>query len=486
MDDFLKFFMINYIKYVTIKMLRINCKKWLRCKGGERQMKRISRITSLLIVFLIILFIFGLQIPSNEASGEGKLVYIIPVEKEVERGLEAFLKRTIEEAEEAGANHIIFEIDTPGGRVDSATQIAKLLQTIEMPTTAYIVNEALSAGSYIALNLDSIYMQPNATMGASAVITTDGTMADEKAQSAWIAMMKSAAESKGRDPIYAIAMADPTVDLPEYGAPKDKLLTLTPTEAEEVGYAEGIVQNRTELLHALDLQGAELVEPKTSFAEELARFVTSPIVIPILLSIASIGLIVELYTPGFGIAGTMGLIALLLFFYGHIIAGLAGLEAISLLVIGIILVVLEFFVPGGILGIIGASAIVVSLFLAGYDLSHMAISILVALILGIVTFIILYRSVDREKGLFKKIILQDRTTTDEGYISATTRFDLIGQIGRSVTPLRPAGTIIVNNERIDAVSEGNYINNDVEVEIIHVEGMRVVVQEVKDKNKEEM
>src|SRR5699024_8401657 len=164
-----------------------------------------KKLISLLLFTSIVMFIF--PIFSNASDGKGKLVYVIPVEKEVERGLEAFLKRATEEAEEAGANHIIFEIDTPGGRVDSAGQIAKLLQSIDAPTSAYVVNEALSAGSYIALNLDTIYMRPNATMGASKVITGDGNAADDKAQSAWIAAMKSAAESTGRDPIYAMAMA---------------------------------------------------------------------------------------------------------------------------------------------------------------------------------------------------------------------------------------------------------------------------------------
>src|SRR5699024_10904456 len=84
-------------------------------------------------------------------SGSGKLVYVIPNETGVERGVEAFLKPTTEEAEDAFAYHIIFEIDTPGGRVDSAKQIAKILQNLNMQTTAYITNDALSAGSYIAL-----------------------------------------------------------------------------------------------------------------------------------------------------------------------------------------------------------------------------------------------------------------------------------------------------------------------------------------------
>lgn len=419
----------------------------------------------------------NIQAKSNP-SGNDKLVYIIPVEEEVERGLEAFLTRSTNEALEAGANHIIFEVDTPGGRVDSAGQIGKLFQGLEIPTTAFVVNEALSAGSYIALNSDTIYMKPNATMGASGVITSDGNAADKKAQSAWIAAMKSAAESQDRDPLYAIAMADETIDLPEYGAAKGEYLTLTSNDALEVGYAEGIVQNRTELLADLNLQQATLVEMETSIAEEIARFVTSPIVIPILLSVASLGLIVELYTPGFGIAGTMGLVSLLLFFYGHIIAGLAGMETIILLITGIIFIVLEFFVPGGILGIIGVCAIVVSLFLSGYDLTHMGLSVMIALIVAITAFILLYRRADSEQGVFRKIILHDRTMTEEGYISTEVRSELIHQEGIALTTLRPAGIAEISGERVDVVSEGSYIEQNKKIKVIAVEGMRIVVREM--------
>jgi membrane-bound serine protease (ClpP class) len=429
------------------------------------------------VIFALILLSDNLLVQANE-DGDGKLVYVIPIEKEVERGLEAFLIRSTNEAVEAGANHIIFEIDTPGGRVDSAKQIGKLLQGLPIPVTSFIVNDALSAGSYIALNTDSIYMKPNATMGSSGVITSDGNAADEKAQSAWIAAMTGAAESKGRDPLYAAAMADNSIDLPEYGAGKGQFLTLTAKNAIEVGYAEGIFQNRVELLHELGLTNAQVIETDTTFAEEVARFVTSPIVIPILLSIASLGLIVELYSPGFGVAGTMGLIALVLFFYGHIIAGLAGMEAVILLLLGIILIVAEFFVPGGILGLLGIGSILGSLFMAGYDIGHMSMSIAIAFLVAIIASVILFRSVGMEKGVFRHIILRDRTTTELGYVSSVNRLELIGLEGITVTQLRPSGTALFNNERIDVVSEGNFVPIDKKVKIVKVEGMRVVVREV--------
>src|SRR5699024_10479409 len=113
---------------------------------------------------MTIISFFGSPSIQADKKGEGKLVYIIPSAEEVERGLESFLKRTTKEAMEENADHIIFEIDTPGGRVDSAGQIAKLLQSQDIPTTSFIVNQALSAGSYIALNTDTIYMKPQATM----------------------------------------------------------------------------------------------------------------------------------------------------------------------------------------------------------------------------------------------------------------------------------------------------------------------------------
>lgn len=424
---------------------------------------------------MMVLLCVPVHLQADEAD-KGDLVYVIPIEDEVERGLEAFLIRSTNEAVENGADHIIFEIDTPGGRVDSAGQIGKLLQSLEIPATAYIVNEALSAGSYIALNLDAIYMKPNATMGASGVITTDGNAADKKAQSAWIAAMKGAAESKGRDPQFAIAMADASVDLPELGAPKGEFLTLTATNALEIGYAEGIANNRPALLKELSLSDAKVEETSVTVAEEIARFVTSPIVIPILLSVASLGLIVELYTPGFGIAGSMGLIALGLFFYGHIIAGLAGSEAVTLLVIGVILIVVDLFVTSGIIGLIGVGAIIAALFLSGYDLTQMAFSISIACIVAIFGAIILYKWIGTERGILKRIILRDRTTANLGYMSSDNRTDLVGEMGMALTDLRPAGTMGYYQERLDVVSEGSFIKKGTEIIIIKVEGSRVVVR----------
>lgn len=437
------------------------------------------RDSIMIFILLLIPFSFLLNSHQTNAQDQSHLVYVIPVENEVERGLESFLIRTTNEAVENGADHIIFEIDTPGGRVDAASKISKLIQEIEIPTTAYIVKQSLSAGSYISLSADNIYMRPNATIGASGVITSDGNAADKKAQSAWKAEMRSVAESNGRDPIYAEAMADASIDLPDYNAPKGEFLTLTAKDAEEVGYSEGTVKNRVALLTKLGLENATIEEAEVSAAEGIARFVTNPIVIPILLSVASLGLILELYTPGFGVAGTMGLIGLGLFFYGHYIAGLAGMESILLLTAGIIFIVLEFFIMSGLMGILGVIAIVISLFMAGYNVTQMAMSISIAAIVSILALIILFKWIGTKRGILKRVILRDRTSSELGYSSFDDHSEYLGQEGITETPLRPSGIMSLSDKRLDVVTEGAYIEKGKKVKIIQVEGMRIVVREIK-------
>ncbi|MBN8208337.1 nodulation protein NfeD [Bacillus sp. NTK071] len=410
-------------------------------------------------------------------EGEGKLVSFIPVEQEVERGLEAFLKRSIQEAEDEGADHIVLEIDTPGGAVNAADNIATIIKSTEVPITAYVADRALSAGAYISLNADQIIMEPGALMGSAAIIDQSGNTAGKKAESFWHAAMKSAAELNDRDPKYALAMADPDVNLPDYNAPKGELLTLNAEEAVKVGYAEGIAEDRTEVLSLLNLEDAEVSDAEVSIAERIARFVTNPIIIPILLSIGSLGLVLELYSPGFGVPGFMGAGALLLFFFGHMIAGFAGWESLLLLLVGVILIVVEIFIPGfGIFGVLGAVGIVASIVLAsGQSMQYVLLAVLIAVAVT-VGGSYLFIKIFGYKGFFKKIILSDSTKSDQGYVSNTTRNELVGLEGIAVTPLRPSGIADFGDERLDVVTEGGFLSEGTEVKIIKTNGSRVIVR----------
>jgi membrane-bound serine protease (ClpP class) len=438
-----------------------------------------------IVAILSLLFGFMLMLLPVDSSAKGEVVYVVPIEETVEKGLYAFLKRAVETAENEKAEVIIFEINTPGGAVDAAADIGKLLTSTNIRTVAFINNQALSAGAYISLNMDEIYMVKGGTIGAAAIIDQQGNTAGKKAESYWFAEMKNAAKHADRDPIYALAMADENVDLPAYGAEKGKLLTLTSEQAIEVKYAEGIVNNLDELLDRLGYTEADVRPLEVSFAEKIARFITNPIVYSILLTIGSLGLVLELYSPGFGVPGFMGLSALLLFFYGHLVAGLAGFETLILFIIGIGLILLEFFISGGIAGGLGFVAMIASFFLAADNVVHMGISLLIAIVATSLISIFLIKVLGKKMNLFNKIILTDSTNTESGYISSKSRLELIGMEGYAATVLRPSGTILIEDERIDAVSEGGYIGKGAKIRVIRVEGARIIVREIPNLDKGE-
>lgn len=442
--------------------------------GGE-ELKGIRLIRGLLLFVAL----FLLAIP--HAGADGGKVYHVPLENEVERGLYEFLNRSFSEAEKAGAETIILEINTPGGFVDAAGRIAKLMDETKLDTIAYINRDALSAGAFLALHADEIYMHPNGRIGAAQVIDQSGNAADDKANSAWLASMKAAAESSDRNPEYALAMADADIDLPQYRAKKGKLLTLSADEALKVGYSEGTVASFGELLETAGLEGTEVIKINETFSEKLARFITNPVVVPILLSIAGLGLVVELYSPGFGIPGSMGAGALLLFFYGHLVAGLAGYESLLLFLAGVGLLIAELFVPGGILGILGGVAMVAGIILAGADPAWMAVSVITALVITILGMVIMMKFFGKRLHLLNRIVLRDATDSESGYVSSPSRLELIGRTARTVTPLRPSGTAELDGEYLDVVSEGRFIGKDQNVKITKVEGSRIVVREASDK-----
>ncbi|WP_039041700.1 nodulation protein NfeD [Sporosarcina sp. ZBG7A] len=432
---------------------------------------------------LLTLIVSAVALPFSTTSlAKTGTVYKVPIHDEVEKGLYAFLKRSFNEAEEAGADVIVLDINTPGGFTDTAGEIAKLMDETEPKIVAYINKRALSAGAFLALHADEIYMAPGSTMGASAVIDGSGNAADKKARSAWSAAMKNAAESQKRDPKFALAMANPEEDLPEFRAGKGELLTLTDREAAlpDVRYSEGTVANYDELLAEIGMKDVTTISTDPTFSEKIARFITNPVVVPILLSIAGLGLIVELYSPGFGVAGTMGVSALLLFFYGHLIAGLAGYEAILLFLLGAGLIVAELFLPHGIAGIAGAVAVTGSIIMAGANPAYMAISVLIALIIATTGMVVIMKFFGKKLHLLNRMILMDATDTESGYVSNVNRIDWLGKTAITLTPLRPSGAIVLDGERIDVVSEGNYIDKGKRVKIVKVEGSRTVVRELQE------
>lgn len=439
------------------------------------------------ILLLITAFLMAL-VPMGEACSAGEVVFVVPIEGTIEKGLTEMLKNAFGEAEQAGASLILLEIDTPGGFVDAAQNIEKLIQQQEIPVTAYVTGGALSAGALIALSADEMYMKPGTTIGAAEPrIGTE--KADEKTVSAWSARLAAqaarAAEENGRDPEKAAELARAMVEaelvipgLTEAG----KLLTLTDRQAFEYGLSDGTVDSLESLLAQKGFDNPIVETYEASLAERIARWATSPVVMPILLTVGIAGLVIELFTMGFGIPGMIGVAALALYFGGSIITGLSGWEAVLIFLLGLILLAVEVLIlPGfGVAGIVGIVALIISITLAAPSLDQAVVSLVIALIGSIVLLLVSIKFLPTRR-IWQKLILGVKQKNESGYVAPETSLaELLGAEGRTITILRPAGTAEIHGERVDVVAEGNYIPANTSVKVVKVEGTRVVVRERKE------
>ena len=419
------------------------------------------------------------QVPDG---AQDPVVYRIPITGVIDLGLAPYVRRVLGEAAAAGSPAVILDINTPGGRVDAAWEIVDAVQDAELPVYAY-VDRALSAGAMVALAARAIYVRPGATIGAATPVAGTGEKAPEKVVSAMRSEFRALAEAQGLDPRIAEAMVDEEVEI-EGVVEKGKLLTLTAEEALELGYAKGEFRTLGELLAALDLSGAEVRVPGENWAESVVRFLTNPIVAPILLSLGLLGLLIEIKTPSFGFAGIAGLLLLGAFFGAHLIVGLAGWEEVLLVVAGVILIVVEIFViPGfgiaGILGILSISAAIVLALLGRFptteDVSRALAVLATTLLFFFVAAYFLVRHLPGA-GRLAGIFLRETEEAALGYVSAPPRPELVGSVGSALSDLRPAGIGLFGDERLDVVSEGGFVEAGARIRILRAEGYRFVVR----------
>ena len=356
-----------------------------------------------------------------------------------------------------------------------------------MPVYAFVNRRALSAGAMIALAADGLYMRPGSTIGAATPVDGEGTRASEKMVSAMRSEFRALAEERGFDPRIAEAMVDEAVEVPGV-VDGTQLLTLTTDEAIELTVASGVVEDYAGLLAALDAEAAETIDMRTNWAEGVVRFLTNPVIAPFLLSLGFLGLIIEVKTPTFGLAGGIGLLCLAAFFGARLIVNLAGMEELLLLGLGVALLAAEIFViPGvGLAGVFGTMAVLGSVTLSMIGsfptmndvISAVGVVAFSLLVVGALAFA-LVRHLPHSRGM-SGILLDESTSRETGYISAPDRKDLIGKVGRTTTDLRPSGTAAFGDERIDVVTEGPFLAAGVRVKILRAEGYRHVVREVDD------
>ncbi len=203
---------------------------------------------------------------------------------------------------------------------------------------------------------------------------------------------------------------------------------------------------------------------------------THPLIITVLLCIASLSLVFSLFSAS-GVAPIIVHLLAISFVYGiFFVEGSLTALAVLMLISGMILLFLELFVPGGIIGTIGFAFIVMSLMSIAPHAPYMLYSILTALIVAVVGMVIMMKFFGKKLNVFNKMVLSDATDTKSGYVSNVNRTELLGQVAITATPLRPSGTAMYGDERLDVVTEGGFIAAGTEVVIIEVEGARIVVR----------
>lgn len=450
------------------------------------------------------------------ARVEAGPVRLVPVSGEVSPAMAAFIARAVKEAE--GASLVIFEMDTFGGRVDSALKIVDAITALEVPSVAWVKTKAISAGALIALSADALYMAPGTTIGdcAPIAVSQEGPkMLGEKFQSPLRAKFRALARKNGYSEALAESMVTADLEIvavesdgetlymerqvyedlkvkPEHVRTvvrKGELLTMDDVEAKGFGFSKATVKSVGEVAAAQGQVGVAPQRVDPSWSEDLSGWILS--IAPILMIIGLGALYTELKAPGFGIFGIVGLTALGLALFGHHIAGLATYAEILIIVIGLLLLVVEIFIlPGfGVAGLIGFVLVMLGLLLSLQDfvlpdpalpwegemfrgnLLTVVASFGASLLMAVVLLRYLVPAMaGRVSGPYLDADLKASHAD-----SKETAHIKIGETGIAISPLRPAGKASFHGEPFDVVTRGDFIGRDEPVIVTAVEGNRVIV-----------
>ncbi|MDH5284180.1 MAG: nodulation protein NfeD, partial [Gemmatimonadota bacterium] len=320
--------------------------------------------------------------------------------------------------------------------------------------------------------------------GAATPVDGQGMKLSEKYVSAMRGEFRALAEEQGLDPRIAEAMVDENLGV-EGLADSGQLVTLSTSEALRVKYARAEVATEADLLAAVNLGGATVEVVAVNWAEQLVRFLTNPLVSPLLLSIGVLALLAEIKAGTHGVGLVVGVGSMGLFFGSSYLVGLAGMEEVILLGLGVLAICVEvFLLPGfGIAGVVGALLMGASVVLALLGNFPSVTDVVEAMaVLGASVVITMAITVAWIRHLptsrrFRGLIHSEAANAAEGFLSAPPRAELTGRTGVAASDLRPGGVAMIDGERLDVVTEGEYIAAGARVEVIRTEGYRLVVRQ---------
>lgn len=442
----------------------------------------------------------------DDAGDAGdRMVFVVPVEGEFEAALHLFMVRAMREAHDRGADAVILDMDTLGGRVDAAMNIRDVLMESRIKTYTYVNSKAISAGSFIAVATDVIVMGPNSSIGGALPIqmSDEGAKAaDRKFISVFAAEMRKTAKTKGHPVDIAEGFCNPDVEI-EGLKEKGDILTLDYDQAVTYGLSAFQAETLDELLAIEGFAGATIETFEMTGADRIARFLSSSAVMSLLILLGIGGLWLEFKTPGFGIFGIVGISALILYFYGSYLANLSGYLEWIAFALGLILLAVEIFVvPGfGVFGVAGIGLIAGSLFFALFNLAPEdgwnfdvtaprmremgeAAAIMLAALLALIPAIWVALRLVRVTPAYDGLVLTPEMAGVHSDVAQSYLREELpvaqGDIGLAVTHMFPTGVAEFGDRRLDVLTEGEQLNRGDRVEVIRVEGSRIYVRRARE------
>ena len=421
-----------------------------------------TSITYLLLSLLSTLLFVGAVLPVIVSAQEETeaLVYTITVSEEIKAGTAQFLERSLRQAETAEADLFLLQLNTPGGLLTATEQVSRLLIDSAVPTAVYVYQDsgwAFSAGVFILLSADTAAMHPTASIGAASPITQGGGDADEKTINATIAWIESLAERNDRDQVQAASFVT-----------ENK--TMGGQAALTAGMVDVLAVDQSELLEELNLANARIQSLTPNILDQTLSFFSIPYLVPLLLTLGSLGLFLAFRTGEIEVLGVFSFILLLL--------GLWGIGSIQLSTLGVIVLVL------------GIGLIVLELFLGGSDFGLSGVLGIGALLFGIATFaqepffpsilesgflpILLAIAVMGGAILFGISYFTASAIRQPHRVGVET---LVGRQAEVLQQLQPKGVILLDGERYTARidGEGSVASQEV-VKIVAMEGNVAVVE----------
>ncbi len=384
-------------------------------------------------------------------------------------------------------------MNTYGGMLDAADSIRTAILKSDIPVFVYIDNNAASAGALISIACDSIYMHPGANIGAATVVDQSGKPLPDKYQSYMRSMMRSTAETSGRDPKIAQAMVDPSMFV-EGISDTGKVLTFTAREAIEHQFCEGLAESVGEVLRIADMEPYKIVEQELTAIDDVIGLLINPFVSGILIMIIMGGIYFELQTPGVGFPITASILAAILYFAPLYLEGLAENWEVLLFIVGVILIAVEVFViPGfGVAGISGIIMVVVGLTLSmvgniGFDFTFVEIDgiiisffiVIIAMFLSLITSFYASKKIFTSH-IFGHLALEATQQSVDGFVSSDSLYtEMVGKKGQAHTDLRPAGKVKIGKKVFDATAETGYIDKGSKVEVTSYQTSQLMVRKIK-------